>query len=354
MARLTSFPRCTASLRCHYPRLTPTLPVLHRAPGALPHQLLNPAVLCPAIQSRSYSSRPVTATSTEAEARKKVTVNTIASLYRKKSPITVLTAYDYPTGLLVDRGHCDICLVGDSLAMVALGLPNTSALTVDDMIYHSKAVARGCTAALRVVDMPTGSFQISPEEALRNAFRLMKEGEAEAVKLEGGAEMAETVKRITQAGIPVMGHIGLTPQHENALGGFRVQGKTAKKAEKILRDALALQEAGCFSMVVECVPSPVAETITSMLSVPTIGIGAGPKTSGQVLVTMDMFGVFDRFVPKFCKTYGDFGQSMTGAIEKFVQEVKDGSFPDPESHTYAMASPKEVEEWAIVVKNFKP
>ncbi|KAJ1916576.1 cell wall biogenesis and architecture protein, partial [Tieghemiomyces parasiticus] len=180
---------------------------------------------------RHYSSRPIEAPTvpTASEVRKKVTIQTIASLYRKKTPIAMVTAFDYPTGILADRGHCDICLVGDSLAMVALGYDSTAMLTVHDMIHHSNAVARGCTKAFRVVDMPTGSYQISPEEALTNAFRLVKEGRAEAVKVEGGVEIADTVRRIVQAGIPVMGHIGLKPQHETALGGFKIQGKTAKK-----------------------------------------------------------------------------------------------------------------------------
>ncbi|KAJ1657723.1 cell wall biogenesis and architecture protein [Dispira simplex] len=285
--------------------------------------------------------------------RKKVTVQTIHSRYRKKIPITMLTAYDYPTALTADRAETDVLLVGDSLAMVALGYDNTSKLTVDEMIHHCKAVARGCDKAFKVADMTTGSYQISPEQALTNGFRIITEGSMEALKLEGGVEIAETIHRMTQAGIPIMGHIGLTPQHENALGGFRVQGKSAKKAEKILKDALALQQAGCFSIVIECVPSPVAETITSLLRIPTIGIGAGPHTSGQVLVSQDMLGIFDRFVPKFCKQYGQLGNDIISAYREYNREVREGIFPDANQHTYPMSSEKELDEWLSITAKYQ-
>ncbi|KAJ1985283.1 cell wall biogenesis and architecture protein [Dimargaris verticillata] len=301
---------------------------------------------------RAYSSRPLDAPKPTPE-RKKVTVNTIHRLHQKRTPITVVTAYDYPTGMIVDRGQCDICLVGDSFAMVALGYESTASLTMDEMLHHCRATARGCKKAFKVADLPMGTYQLSPEQALASSFRVIKEGHMEAVKMEGGAEIAESVRRITQAGIPVMGHIGLTPQHEHALGGFRVQGKTAKKAEKVLTDALALQAAGCFSLVIECVPGPVAAKITSLLNIPTIGIGAGPDTSGQVLVIQDMLGVFDRFMPKFCKIYGQFGTAMSQAIHQYVTEVQDRTFPDPQQHTYPMASEEELEEWLRVIEHYK-
>ena len=201
------------------------------------------------------------------------------------------------------------------------------------MLHHCRAVSRGATLPFLVGDMPFGSYQTSPEAAVANAIRFIKEGNMEAVKLEGGVEVADTVRKIVSAGIPVMGHVGLTPQSQSALGGYRVQGKTASQAMKLLQDARALQEAGCFSVVLEAVPDPVAKAVTEALHVPTIGIGAGPHTSGQVLVQLDALGIFDRFVPKFCKQYATMGASIKQALEAYHQDVKQRSFPGPE-HCY--------------------
>ncbi|KAI7848196.1 3-methyl-2-oxobutanoate hydroxymethyltransferase [Circinella umbellata] len=230
--------------------------------------------------------------------RSKVTIKTIGRMYRHNEPISVMTAQDYPSGMLVDRSGIDMCLVGDSLAMVSLGYESTTSLTVDEMLHHCRAVARGSKNPFLVGDLPFGSFEASPIDAVRVAQRFIKEGNVEAVKLEGGLEMAEHIKAITRVGVPVMGHIGLTPQRSSALGGFRVQGKTCKQAQRLLADALALQEAGVFAMVLEAMPAEIAGYITSKLKVPTIGIGAGVNCSGQVLVMNDIMGLFDRFVPK--------------------------------------------------------
>ncbi|KAI7878201.1 3-methyl-2-oxobutanoate hydroxymethyltransferase, partial [Lichtheimia hyalospora FSU 10163] len=230
--------------------------------------------------------------------RSKVTIKTLNRLYKHGEPITMMTAQDYPSGMMADRAGMDMCLVGDSLAMVALGYDSTNPLTVDEMLHHCRAVARGCKSSFLVCDLPYGSYEADPTDAVRVSLRFLKEGNAEAVKLEGGKEMAETIERITRVGIPVVGHIGLTPQRQSALGGFRVQGKTAKQAQQLLEDALAVQEAGAFMMVLEAMPEEIATYITQQLKVPTIGIGAGVHCSGQVLVQNDALGLFDRFVPK--------------------------------------------------------
>ncbi|PHH54972.1 3-methyl-2-oxobutanoate hydroxymethyltransferase [Ceratocystis fimbriata CBS 114723] len=270
--------------------------------------------------------------------RKKVTLNTLGSMYRKGEPIAVLTAHDFPSAHVADAAGMDIVLVGDSLAMVALGMPDTSEITLDDMILHCKSVARATSAAFTVCDLPMGSYEISPEQALASAIRLIKEGRIQAVKLEGGAEMAPTISKITRAGIPVLGHIGLTPQRQNALGGFRVQGKTVSSAQRVLQDALAVQEAGAFGMVVEAVPAEVAAIVTKKLSVPTIGIGAGNGCSGQVLVQVDMTGHFPpgRFLPKFVKQYGNVWGESIKAIERYKAEVKSREYPAAE-HTYPIS-----------------
>ncbi|ORX99788.1 hypothetical protein K493DRAFT_406118 [Basidiobolus meristosporus CBS 931.73] len=286
---------------------------------------------------RAYSSVPIT---TENTARPKVTINTIKKLYAANKPITMLTAQDYPTGLLADKGGIDMTLVGDSLAMVALGYDSTTEITVDEMLHHSRAVARGAKASFRVCDLPFGSYEVSPELAVQNALRFVKEGNAEAVKLEGGVELKETIKRITSVGIPVLGHVGLTPQRHNALGGFRVQGKTMDQALSVLEDALAVQEAGCFAVVLEAIPEPVATHITQQLSIPTIGIGSGNGCSGQVLVLNDMIGVFDRFTPRFCKKYLNLDQTITAAISEYCDEVRSRKFPSQE-HCYPMKKDEE-------------
>ncbi|KAI1118336.1 ketopantoate hydroxymethyltransferase-domain-containing protein [Nemania sp. NC0429] len=273
-------------------------------------------------------------------ARKKVTMNVIRSMYKKNDPIAMMTAHDFPSAHVADAAGMDIILVGDSLAMVALGMQDTSEVTVDDMLLHCKSVARATKAAFTIGDLPMGSYEISPEQALETAIRFVKEGRVQGIKLEGGKEMAPAIKKITEAGIPVLAHVGLTPQRQNALGGFRVQGKTSKGAMRVLEDAFAVQEAGCFAMVVEAVPAEVASIITQKLSVPTIGIGAGNGCSGQVLVQVDMSGYFPpgRTIPKFVKQYGNVWAESLRAIEGYRSDVKSRQYPAPE-HTYPI--PKE-------------
>lgn len=264
-------------------------------------------------------------------------------MYKQGIPISVLTAHDYPSAIAANNAGVDIVLVGDSLAMVACGYDNTTQLKLDEMLYHCMAVKRGAKSSYLVGDLPFGSYEISEEEAMRSAIRLVQEGGMECVKLEGGAEMASTIKRITKNGISVMGHIGLLPQRQASLGGFKVQGKTVAQADAILKDALAIQDAGCMGMVLEAIPPQVASYITSKLSVPTIGIGAGNGCSGQVLVQLDMLGAFDRFKPKFCKQYEQIGPKTSAAIAEYVREVKDGTFPS-EAHTYTMDA-AELQAW---------
>jgi 3-methyl-2-oxobutanoate hydroxymethyltransferase len=259
--------------------------------------------------------------------RKKVTTATLRQKKELGAPISMLTAYDYPTALAEDKAGIDVILVGDSLAMVVLGYQNTLPVTMDEMLHHCRAVARGARYALLIGDMPFMSFQISTEEAVRNAGRFLQQGGMEAVKLEGGRERLEAVRAITGAGIPVMGHLGLTPQSVNQLGGFRPQGKTAVAARRLLEDAMLLEEAGCFSLVLESVPARLAHVVTSRLSIPTIGIGAGIECDGQVLVTHDLLGLFDRFTPKFVKKYADFHGDMQRAFTEFIDDVQGRAFP---------------------------
>ncbi|KAI0178691.1 3-methyl-2-oxobutanoate hydroxymethyltransferase [Hypoxylon sp. FL1284] len=297
-------------------------------------------------QKRSSSHSPL-GTTTDPP-RKKVTLAGLRSLYRKGEPITVMTAHDFPSAHVADAAGMDVVLVGDSLAMVALGMSDTSEVTVEDMLLHCRSVARATGAAFTVGDLPMGSYEVSPEQALETAIRFVKQGRVQSVKLEGGKEMAPTIRKITQAGIPVLAHVGLTPQRQNALGGFRVQGKTSKSAMKVLEDALAVQEAGCFGMVLEAVPAEVASIITKKLSVPTIGIGAGNGCSGQVLVQVDMSGYFPpgRFIPKFVKQYGNVWAESFRAIESYREEVKSRQYPAQE-HTYSVSK----EELEIFVKD---
>ncbi|MCJ1374845.1 hypothetical protein MMC20_006078 [Loxospora ochrophaea] len=269
--------------------------------------------------------------------RKKVTINTLRSLYQKQEPIAMITAHDFPSAHVADAAGMDMILVGDSLAMVALGMEDTSEVVLEEMILHCRSVSRATKAAFTVGDLPMGSYEIAPEQALESAIRIIKEGRVQGVKLEGGAEMAPTVHRLTKAGVPVVGHVGLTPQRQNALGGFRVQGKSTAGALTVLQDALAVQEAGCFAVVLEAVPAGVASLITKKLTIPTIGIGAGNGCSGQVLVQVDMTGNFPpgRYLPKFVKQYGDMWSEGTRAIETYRSEVKNRYYPAPE-HTYDM------------------
>jgi len=259
--------------------------------------------------------------------RKKITPVDIQAMKVAGKKITMLTAYDYPMALLEDRAGIDIILVGDSVGMTVLGYENTLPVTMDEMIHHTKAVTRGAKAALVIGDMPFMSYNTSERDAILNAGRFMKEGSADAVKLEGGASVKDIVKAIVKAGIPVMGHLGLTPQTISMLGGFKVQGKDAKAAQKIIDDALMLEDAGTFSVILEAIPAPIAKRITERLAIPTIGIGAGIHCDGQVLVVHDMLGLFDRFTPKFVKRYVNLSESMLKAFESFREEVSRGEFP---------------------------
>ena len=258
---------------------------------------------------------------------------------REGRPITMLTAYDYPMAKLVDAAGIDGILVGDSLGNVVLGYGSTIPVTMDDMVHHIKAVARGVSRAMVVGDLPFLSYHLSREESLRNAGRIIQEGGAQAVKLEGGREIAETVQAMVAAGIPVMGHLGLTPQSVHQLGGYKVQGKDEAAAKKLVADAKALEEAGVFALVLECVPAPLAKMITEMLTVPTIGIGAGPHCSGQILVTHDLLGLYGGSGPKFVKRYANLHEEIARALAAYREEVHSKAFPGPE-HSFSM--PEEV------------
>lgn len=266
---------------------------------------------------------------------KKKSILDIQSKKDQGVAVTMLTAYDYPTALLVDKAGIDIILVGDSLGMVVLGMESTVPVTMDEMLHHCRAVARGARNGLLVGDMPFMSYQADIPEAIRNAGRFMKEGFMDTVKLEGGRDVVTTVRAIVDAGIPVMGHIGLTPQSASKLGGYRVQGKTANDALRLLDDARALEEAGCYAIVLEAVPALVAKAISKRLRIPTIGIGAGASCDGQVLVFHDLVGLFDRFTPKFVRQYADVGNIVTEAVQSFAQEVESRTFPAKE-HTFSI------------------
>jgi 3-methyl-2-oxobutanoate hydroxymethyltransferase len=247
--------------------------------------------------------------------------------------ITCLTAYDYPTARLLDEAGVDVILVGDSLAMVVLGYESTLPVTLEEMLHHARAVRRGTKRALLVVDMPFGSYHSDTAESLRNAVRFVKEAGVEAVKVEGGERRLELIARLTEAEIPVMGHVGLTPQSVNALGGYRVQGKTADSAEQLLRDARAVEAAGAFSVVLEAVPRELAAQITRELRIPTIGIGAGPDCDGQILVLHDLLGLTFEQTPKFARQYAHVGEAITSAVRQYCEDVRGGGFPsDAESY----------------------
>ena len=263
-----------------------------------------------------------------------VTVSTFLSMKQKGEKISMITAYDYTTARLVDEAGIDSILVGDSLGNVMLGLGDTVSVTMEDMIHHGAAVARGTKRALVVVDMPFMSYQASVYDAVVNAGRLMKEARANAVKLEGGVEVADRIRAIVAAQIPVCAHIGLTPQGVNAFGGFKVQGKTADSARKLLEDAHAVEEAGAFAVVLEAIPAELAARVSAELTIPTIGIGAGAGCDGQVLVNQDMLGTFTDFTPKFVRRFAEVGEVMRGAYAEYDRCVKDGTFPAPE-HCYA-------------------
>ena len=260
----------------------------------------------------------------------KITVPEIIAMKKRGEKITALTAYDFLFASILDEARIDIILVGDSGAMVFAGHDNTLPITLDEMIYHTRAARRGVKRALLVTDMPFLSYQVSPEEALRNAGRCLKEGGAEAVKLEGGESIVETIHRIVVAGIPVMGHLGLTPQSVHAFGGYGLQGSSAEAAERLKKDAKLLEQAGVFSMVLEKIPALLAKEVSESISVPTIGIAAGPHCDGQVLVTHDMLGLYEKFRLKFVRRYAEVGATIRDAAEKFSRDVKSGSFPSAE------------------------
>ena len=263
----------------------------------------------------------------------KNTAATFAAAKAKGEKLSMLTAYDYSTAKLEDESGINGILVGDSLGNVVLGYEDTVSVTMEDMIHHGAAVARGAKNALVVVDMPFMSYEVTVEEAVRNAGRLMKEGRAGAVKLEGGVRVAEQIRAIVKAGIPVMGHIGLTPQSINVFGGFKVQGKSEEAARALLADAKAVEEAGAFAVVIEAGPAALAQMITDAVSIPTIGIGAGAGCDGQILVYQDMLGMFSDFTPKFVKRYANVGEVMREAFANYAAEVASGAFPT-EEHTY--------------------
>ena len=260
----------------------------------------------------------------------------VAEMKRRGDRIVMITAYDAPSARIADAAGVDLILVGDSAAMVVLGHDSTVPATMDEMLMLTRAVTRGANRPLVIADLPFGSYHVSVEQAIESAIRFVKEGRADAVKLEGAGPMLARVRALTDAGIPVMGHLGLTPQTATMLGGFKAQGRTAAKAVQLYEDALALQAAGCFSIVLEAVPSPVAARITDALDIPTIGIGAGPDCDGQVLVWHDLLGLYEGHAPRFVKQYANLAPTIGAAVEQYASEVRDESFPE-EKHTYAMS-----------------
>jgi len=319
-----------ASIACTSRRFFLIRPILPKAPRT--------AAISPGNQpcrQIRWSSHAPSSPTLLAGGQKPVTIQTLQKMYAEKSPITMLTAHNFPSALMAQEAGMDMVLVGDSLAMVSLGMPDTSEVTLDEMIISAKAVSRAVNRSFTVGDLPMGSYEVSPEQALTSAIRMVKEGRMQSVKLEGGAEMAPQIKKITTAGIPLCAHIGLTPQRQHALGGFRVQANTLDKAMSLLKDARAVEEAGAFMVVLECVPPDIAEEVTNTLRIPTIGIGAGNKTSGQVLVQIDMMGIRppDAFMPKFVKKYGSLWDVGIAAIKQYKDEVSDRSYPGP-PHVY--------------------
>jgi 3-methyl-2-oxobutanoate hydroxymethyltransferase len=280
--------------------------------------------------------------------RQKMTIPHLNTKKSKQVPITMVTAYDYSSALLVDRTGIDVILVGDSLAMVMMGLDSTNPVTMDIMLHHCRMVAHGADSAFLVGDMPFMSYQVSVAEAVRNAGRFLQEAGMEAVKLEGGQVVVDRIAAIVSAGIPVMGHIGLTPQSVTSLGGYKVQGKTAVSAYKLNQDAQALQEAGCFSIVLEAVPAKIAAEISQRLDIPTIGIGAGVGCDGQVLVYHDMLGLFDKFQPKFVKQFANIGEQIEQGLTAYSEEVQARTFP-AEEHSFAIPE-AEFEEFMALVE----
>lgn len=274
---------------------------------------------------------------------KKVTVKTFQEMKDRGEKIVMCTCYDYSTARLIEASGVDAVLVGDSLGNTMMGYDNTLPVTVDDMITYGGSVVRGMDKTMVVIDMPFMSYQISAEQALENAGRIMKEARPQAVKLEGGAAVCPQIKAITDAGIPVNAHLGLTPQSVNAFGGNRVQGKGADAAKRLLDDAYAIQEAGAFCVTLECVPAPLATMISEKLTIPTIGIGAGNGCDGQIIVYQDMLGMFTDYVPKFVKQYAQIGAEMTRAFNAYTDEVKSGAFPD-DAHAFKLQSEDDLDK----------
>ena len=279
---------------------------------------------------------------------KKITIQDIKQAKKEHRKIVMVTAYDYPFGLMADEAGVDIVLVGDSLGMVVMGLDGTVEVTMEHMIHHTRAVTRGCKTALVIGDMPFMSYNTSVRDAIINAGRLMKEGGCDVVKLEGGVDFAPTIEAIVKAGIPVQGHIGLTPQTASALGGFKMQGKDAKAAKRIVDDAKALEDAGVFSMILEAVPAPLGKIVAEAVSVPVIGIGAGSQVDGQVLVTHDMIGLFDKFIPKFVKQYTKIRPTIIDAMKAYKEDVISQAFP-AQGHSFTMPK-KALEELEKMIK----
>lgn len=265
----------------------------------------------------------------------KLTIFDVQEKVARGEKVFQVTATDFPTALLVDRAGIDFILIGDSLGMTALGYPSTVPVTMDEMIHHAKAISRAAQRSILVGDLPFGAYHASTADAVRNAMRMVKEGGADVVKMEGGEDMAPMIEAVVRSGIPVMGHMGLTPQLISKLGGWRVQGRSAAAGAQLVRDAAALERAGCFAVVLEAIPDRVAALITERLEIPTIGIGAGPDCDGQNLVLHDLVGLFDRFLPRFAKRYVNVGETIDAALAEFQQEVRDGDFPSAE-HSFAI------------------
>jgi 3-methyl-2-oxobutanoate hydroxymethyltransferase len=289
----------------------------------------------------------------DAQVPAKLAITELAEMKRQGTRIAMVTAYDAAGARLAEAAGMDIVLVGDSAAMVVLGHESTVPVTMDEMLFMTRSVARAARHTLVVGDMPFGSYQVSDEDAVRNAIRFVKEGGADTVKLEGAGRMLPRVRAIVESGIPVMGHIGLTPQSVTALGGYKAQGRTAAKATRLVADALALQEAGCYSLVLEAVPTPVAARITESLTIPTIGIGAGPHCDGQVLVYHDLLGLTEGHTARFVKRYADLATVIREALASFVADVRSGAYPE-ERHTYGMAADEQAAFEAAVSETPTP
>jgi 3-methyl-2-oxobutanoate hydroxymethyltransferase len=269
---------------------------------------------------------------------KRISITDLKAMKARGEKIVMFTVYDYPSACLVDKAGVDIAFIGDTLGMVVLGYDTTIPVTMEEMLHHTRAVARGTKRAHVLADLPFMSYQVSPEEALRNAGRLLKEGGAQSVKLEGGIQVADTVRRIVDAGIPVMGHLGLTPQSVNQLGGYKIQGKTPKAAVKLINDAAALEQAGAYAIVLECVPVHLARAITERVSIPTIGIGAGVHCDGQVQVFHDLLGLYQEFRPKHSKRYANIGDTIREAVHSYSEDVRAGRFPT-DAESFIMDTP---------------